>query len=132
MKKIVLIAIATAFAATLGVAYAGEIGNGVSDFSGLATFETLGIHPVGSSAAIEGSAAGSIRNADPRELYNAITDFTGRENETSAMGQWEPGVMSRSSAEGSAAGSLREIARKPLNNAVTDFTGRDSETSSYE
>ncbi len=132
MKKIVLIAVAAAFVATLGVAYAGEIGNGVSDFSGLATFETLGVHPEGSVAAIEGSAAGSIRNADPEDFSNAITDFTGRDNETSAMGQWKPGVISRSSTEGSGAGSLREAAKKPLSNGITDFAGRDNETSSYE
>ncbi len=88
MKKIVLFAITFVFAAAFGVAYASEIGNGITDFSGrsydsVSSFNSAESDPMPS--VVEGSSAGGQRSADfgIEEMNNGITDFTDRTYDTS-------------------------------------------------
>ncbi len=122
MKKINILMIAIAFTLTLGTAYAAELNNGVTDFSGK-SYDTFDIGNGGSS--VEGASAGGLReDASMMELSNGVTDFTGRSYDT-----FDISGADISSVEGTSAGGLRrdESAAQPYN-GITDFAGRSYDT----
>ena len=135
MKKILLYAITTVFALTLGVSYANaggkELRNGVTDFSGR-TYDTLSdismaAPGVSHGAAVESSNAGGLRSAGPdMESSNGVTDFTGRTYDTlSDIGMAAPGASRGASVESSHAGGPRTmISGQEFSNGITDFSGR--------
>ena len=111
MKRILLYTFAMVFVLALGVAYA-EVGNGITDFSGL----TYDIGPAGIPASVEGVSAGGMREAESGLiLNNGVTDFSGKTYEE-ALPAEEPAI------EASHAGGMREDApSKPFYNGVTVF-----------
>ncbi len=99
MKKIALFVFTIVFAAALGVAYAGEVPNGITNFTGK-YINTLGdLSPADSGAmpnAVESSNAGGLRSADLgiERLDNGATDFTGRTYDSpSDLGAALPGAI---------------------------------------
>ena len=112
MKKILLYTFAMVFVLALGVAYA-EVGNGVTDFSGL----TYDIGSAGITASVEGVSAGGMREAgEGLILNNGVTDFSGKTYEGANLPAEEPAI------EASHAGGMREEApAKKLYNGVTVF-----------
>jgi hypothetical protein len=116
MKKIFYMTMTMVFALTLGLAYAGDLSNGVTDFTGR-SYDTLGIGPAGEIARVQGSGAGEVI----AKLHNGVTDFTGRSHDTIELGQ----DREIAQVEGSAAGGMRAgEAMKELSNGVSDFSGR--------
>jgi hypothetical protein len=117
MKNIIIIMIVMTFIFALGSAYAGELSNGITDFTGR-TYDTL--EPAAASSEwIVSSGAGGLVTVEPgKELYNGITDFTGKTDNL------EPAAMNSRFVESSGAGGMRsEEPGKELNNGITDFTG---------
>lgn len=112
MKKILLYTFAMVFVLALGVAYA-EVGNGVTDFSGL----TYDIGPAGIPASVEGISAGGMREAgEGLILDNGVTDFSGRTYEE------ESKLPAAPVTEAEHAGGMREEApAKQLYNGITVF-----------
>ncbi len=83
MKKIALFVFTVVFAVALGVAYAGEAGNGITVFNGKSIDTLSDLYPAASDpvpSAVEGSNAGGLRSADLgiETMNNGITDFTDR------------------------------------------------------
>jgi hypothetical protein len=99
MKKIALFVFTIVIAAAFGIAYAGEVSNGITNFAGK-YINTLGdLYPADSSAmpsAVESSNAGGMRSADLgiEKLNNGISDFTGRSYDSpSDLGAAVPGAI---------------------------------------
>lgn len=111
------------FVLGFGVAYAGGLHNGVTDFSGRSydTFEIGQTAPVVADNAYESSAPGSKRMVEGGvgEVSNGITDFSGRSHDTFEI---EHGLSDSRVVEGSAAGSLR----KNYGAAVPGYNARDT------
>ncbi len=89
MKKIALVVFTIVFAAALGVAYAGEAGNGITVFNGKSIDTLADLYPAAADpmpGVVEGSNAGGLRSADLgiEEMNNGITDFTGRSIDTTS------------------------------------------------
>jgi hypothetical protein len=120
MKKILFYTFAMVFVLALGVAYAGDLSNGVTDFSG--RNYDIGINPAEVPAtSMEGVHAGGMREEGPGlVLYNGVTDFSGK--------TWEDRdiTIEPAAIEGTHAGGMREEApAKEFSNGVTDFSGRN-------
>jgi hypothetical protein len=82
MKKILVFAITFVFVAAFGVAYAGEMSNGITNFTGKYINTPADNYSADSDAmpsAVESSNAGGLRSADLgiERLNNGISDFTG-------------------------------------------------------
>jgi hypothetical protein len=126
MKNIFSITMIAAFIFAFGTTYAGELYNGVSDFTGRTrdTFEIAqGMNEVN---AVEGAAGGGMRGNGSEKLYNGITDFSGASYDTFVIGTG-PGEMKN--RESSAGGGLRMVTMdKKADNGVTDFSGRSFDT----
>ena len=106
MRKtgILLIAVVFTFAFGLAYAYAGDMQNGVTDFSG--TTHDLLLPSAGIAAhSIEGVSAGGLRT-EGETFFNGVTDFTGTTHDTLEM---NAGVTTNS-VEGENAGGLRQKA----------------------
>lgn len=87
MKKILVFAITFVFAAALGVAYAGEAGNGITIFNGKSIDTLADLYPAGSDpapAAVESANAGGLRSVDLgfNAEDNGITNFSGSSTDT--------------------------------------------------
>jgi hypothetical protein len=69
-------------------------------------------------------------NEGNKELYNGVTDFSGKSYDTLAnISNVSPGAASEVLMEGSHAGGLRtEVSSKESYNGVTDFSGRSYDT----
>ncbi len=89
MKKIALFAFTVIFAAAFGVAYAGEVSNGITNFTGKYINSRADLDSIDSSAmpsAVEGSNPGGLRSADLgiEEMNNGATNFSGLTYDTGA------------------------------------------------
>ena len=125
MKKINILMIAIAFTLTFGTAYAAELNNGITDFTGRSydTFDIGNGAMIGSS--VEGVSAGGLReDTSMKELSNGVTDFSGRTYDSFGIAGAD-----LESVEGTHAGGLRkdDSAVQPYN-AITDFAGRTYDT----
>ncbi len=70
-------------------------------------------------------ALGAYAKEGGKQLYNGITDFTGRSVDSAADLVPAPQAMHTTAVEGSDAGGPRSAGPdKKLYNGITDFTGR--------
>ena len=70
-------------------------------------------------------ALGAYAKEEGKQLYNGITDFTGRSVDSAADLALVPQTMHATSVEGANAGGPRStVPDKKLYNGITDFTGR--------
>ena len=98
MKKISLLVFTIVFAAAFGVAYAGEVSNGITNFTGKSIDSLSDLYPSGAdptTGVVEGSSAGGLRSVDLgiEDMHNGVTDFTGRSIDTLGdLGSTAPSV----------------------------------------
>ena len=121
MKKTFAIMGASLFMLGFGIAYAGGLNNGVTDFSGN-TYDVLeSAFTTGTVSDIhEGMAAGGVRlmEIDKDQLHNGVTDFSGRTYDVIEISE---APAAGNVAEGSAAGGLRQ-----------NFAGEKSSVRTYD
>jgi hypothetical protein len=120
MKYTFPILMTAAFVLAFGTASAGELANGVTDFSSR-SYDNFEIAP----AVNDLSGAKGAHDVSFVTPYNGVTDFRGETHDAFVIGSPED----MNGIEGTVGGGLRmDATDRVLYNGITDFSGRSRDT----